>query len=94
LTKDLHRDAHAAHTTPASPKTGNDTLFRYGFRLWTYLIEALHRVDPAVGARSLAALRAPGVSLLDVLLPVLLKELADLARPVVLGRVLKVGCVP
>jgi hypothetical protein len=32
LTKDLHRDAHAAHTTPASPKTENDTLFRYGFR--------------------------------------------------------------
>jgi putative transposase len=31
LTKDLHRDAHAAHTTPASPKTENDTLFRYGF---------------------------------------------------------------
>jgi hypothetical protein len=27
LTKDLHRDAHAAHTTPASPKTENDTLF-------------------------------------------------------------------
>jgi LuxR family maltose regulon positive regulatory protein len=53
-------------------------------RLWTYLIEALHRVDPAVGARSLAALRAPGVSLLDVVLPLLLNELADLTRPVVL----------
>jgi LuxR family maltose regulon positive regulatory protein len=53
-------------------------------RLWTYLIEALHRLDPAVGARSLAALRAPGVSLLDVVLPILLNELADLARPVVL----------
>src|SRR4029453_2195127 len=53
-------------------------------RLWTYLIEALPRVDPAVGARSLAALRAPGVSLLDVVLPLLLNELAELARPVVL----------
>jgi LuxR family transcriptional regulator, maltose regulon positive regulatory protein len=53
-------------------------------RLWTYLIEALHRVDPAVGARSLAALRAPGVSLLDVVLPLLLNELADLAHPVIL----------
>ena len=42
------------------------------FRLWTYLIEALHRVDPAIGVRSLAALRAPGVSLLDVVLPLLI----------------------
>ena len=31
LTTDLHRDAHAAHTTPASPKTENDTLIPYGF---------------------------------------------------------------
>jgi hypothetical protein len=31
LTKDLHRDAHAAHTTPTSPKTESDTLFRSGF---------------------------------------------------------------
>src|SRR5207249_5640711 len=31
LTTDLHRYAHAAHTTPASPKTENDTLFRSGF---------------------------------------------------------------
>jgi LuxR family transcriptional regulator, maltose regulon positive regulatory protein len=53
-------------------------------RLWTYLIEALHRVDPAVGVGSLAALRAPGVSLLDVVLPLLVNELDDLARPVVL----------
>src|SRR5207249_5899176 len=29
LTTDLHRYAHAAHTTPASPKTENDTLFRF-----------------------------------------------------------------
>ena len=33
---------------------------------------------------SLTALRAPGVSLLDVVLPLLINELADLARPVVL----------
>jgi len=31
LPTDLHRDAHAAHTTPASPKTESDTLFRSGF---------------------------------------------------------------
>src|SRR5215218_3028371 len=31
LTTDLHRYAHAAHTTPASPKTESDTLFRSGF---------------------------------------------------------------
>ena len=31
LTTDLHRYAHAAHTTPTSPKTENDTLFRSGF---------------------------------------------------------------
>ena len=31
LTKDLHRDAHAAHTTPASPKTENNTLIPSSF---------------------------------------------------------------
>src|SRR5512132_3704473 len=31
LPTDLHRYAHAAHTTPASPKIESDTLFRSGF---------------------------------------------------------------
>ena len=31
LPTDLHRYAHAAHTTPTSPKTESDTLFRSGF---------------------------------------------------------------
>jgi LuxR family maltose regulon positive regulatory protein len=36
--------------------------------LLTYMVEALHRIDPAVGSHSLAALRAPGVSLLDAVI--------------------------
>jgi LuxR family maltose regulon positive regulatory protein len=52
--------------------------------LLTYVAEALHRIDPAVGGHSLAALRAPGVSLLDAVLPLLLNELAALTRPAIL----------
>jgi LuxR family transcriptional regulator, maltose regulon positive regulatory protein len=52
--------------------------------LLTYVVEALHRVDPAVGRHSLAVLRAPGVSLLDAVLPLLLNELAALTRPAIL----------
>ena len=48
------------------------------------MVEALHRIDPAVGRHSLAALRAPGVSLLDAVLPLLLNELAALTRPAIL----------
>jgi LuxR family maltose regulon positive regulatory protein len=54
------------------------------WRLWTYVVEGLHRVDPVVGGRSLAALRAPGISLLDSVLPLLLNELAALAGPAIL----------
>jgi len=53
-------------------------------RLWTYVVEALRRLDPAVGEQSLAALRAPGTSLVDDVLPMLLNELAALTRPAVL----------
>jgi ATP/maltotriose-dependent transcriptional regulator MalT len=51
--------------------------------MWTYVVEALHRMDPAVGTHSLAALRA-GASLLDAVLPLLLNELASLASPAIL----------
>jgi hypothetical protein len=38
LTTDLHRYAHAPHTTPASPKTENNTLFRSSsHRCWNLL---------------------------------------------------------
>jgi LuxR family maltose regulon positive regulatory protein len=53
-------------------------------RLWTYVVEALHRMDSAVAEQSLAALRAPGTSLLDDVLPLLLNELTALTRPAVL----------
>jgi hypothetical protein len=48
LTTDLHRDAHAAHTTPASPKTENDTLFRSGF---TYAATSSPRSPPTPRTR-------------------------------------------
>jgi LuxR family maltose regulon positive regulatory protein len=53
-------------------------------RLWTYVVEALHRMDPAVGEQSLAALQAPGTSLVDDVLPLLVNELAALTGPAVL----------
>jgi LuxR family maltose regulon positive regulatory protein len=52
--------------------------------MWTYVVEALHRMDPGVGTHSLAALRAPGASLLDAVLPLLLNELASSASPAIL----------
>jgi LuxR family transcriptional regulator, maltose regulon positive regulatory protein len=54
------------------------------WRLWTYVVEALRRVNPIVGRRSLGALRAPGTSLLDAVLPSLLNELAALPDPAIL----------
>jgi LuxR family maltose regulon positive regulatory protein len=53
-------------------------------RLWTYVVEALRRLDPGVGGQSLAVLRAPGTSMVDDVLPLLLNELAALSRPAVL----------
>jgi LuxR family maltose regulon positive regulatory protein len=54
-------------------------------RFWTYAVEALRSVAPAVGARSLALLRAPGVDLASEMLPVLVGELARIQSPVVLA---------
>ncbi|MBV8220842.1 MAG: hypothetical protein JO325_20455, partial [Solirubrobacterales bacterium] len=53
-------------------------------RFWGYAVEALRSVDPAVGSRSLALLRAPGVDLISELLPVLIGELDAFRRRLVL----------
>jgi LuxR family transcriptional regulator, maltose regulon positive regulatory protein len=53
-------------------------------RLWTYVAEALSRIHAMVGQQSLAALRAPGVDLAEVALPLLLNELAAHPHPVIL----------
>jgi LuxR family maltose regulon positive regulatory protein len=74
-TEKHHRPASWVHLDPGD----NDPLC-----LLTYVAEAVHRVDPAVGRHSLAALRAPGVSLFDAVLPLLLNELAALSRPAIL----------
>jgi LuxR family maltose regulon positive regulatory protein len=50
-------------------------------RFWTYVVEALRTVEPDVGDRALALLRAPHVSIVDVVLPELLNELGRLERP-------------
>lgn len=44
-------------------------------RFFAHLIESLHSLSPDVGVRSIDVLKAPGVSLVDDLLPVLLGEL-------------------
>jgi LuxR family transcriptional regulator, maltose regulon positive regulatory protein len=53
-------------------------------RFWTYVIEALRTLDPEIGMSSLAFLRAPGVSLVDHVVPVLINELATRLRRAVL----------
>jgi len=52
-------------------------------RFWTYIIEALHTVEPEVGANSLAALKG-SPSLVEYVLPLLVNELATLPRVVIL----------
>ena len=53
-------------------------------RFLTYLIEALRTIDPTIGERALAALRAQGASLTDAVLPLLVNELALLQDTVVI----------
>src|SRR5215472_4261030 len=53
-------------------------------RFFAYVIAALRRVEPDVGGRALAALRSPGSELVEVVLPLLLNDLAALARDLVL----------
>lgn len=45
-------------------------------RFFTYLVAALQRIEPDVGARALGALRSPGAQLVEVVLPLLLNDLA------------------
>ncbi|HEY3021331.1 MAG TPA: AAA family ATPase, partial [Solirubrobacteraceae bacterium] len=53
-------------------------------RFWTSVIAALRTVDPTAGRAAEAALRSPGASLTDVVVPLLINELADRATPFVL----------
>ena len=54
-------------------------------RFWAYAIEALRTVAADLGSRSLPLLRAPGVDLVSEMLPVLIGELEECARPLVLA---------
>ena len=53
-------------------------------RFWTYLIHALRALDPTAGELSLPMLRAPRISVVDDVLPVVCHELAALPHQVVL----------
>jgi LuxR family maltose regulon positive regulatory protein len=53
-------------------------------RFWGGVIQALCTVEPGVGAAALATLRARNVSLIEVVLPLLLNDLAALDRRLVL----------
>jgi LuxR family maltose regulon positive regulatory protein len=53
-------------------------------RFWTCAIDALDGLEPGTGARAREALQASAAALEDVALPLLLNDLAELARPVVL----------
>jgi LuxR family transcriptional regulator, maltose regulon positive regulatory protein len=53
-------------------------------RFWSYVVVALQTVDPGLGASALAQLRASGTSIVDVVLPALINEIADRAEPIVL----------
>jgi LuxR family maltose regulon positive regulatory protein len=53
-------------------------------RFWGYVIEALRALEPSLAASSLAALGVPGTDPVEVVLPLVLNELADLPRDIVL----------
>src|SRR5207244_166664 len=53
-------------------------------RFWTSVIAAVRTVDPAAGRAAEAALRSPDASLTDVVVPLLINELAARGAPLVL----------
>jgi LuxR family maltose regulon positive regulatory protein len=53
-------------------------------RFFAYMVEALRREEPDLDGRALAALRGPGADLAQVVLPLLLNDLARLERELVL----------
>jgi ATP/maltotriose-dependent transcriptional regulator MalT len=53
-------------------------------RFWGYLVEALHGVEPGVGASALAALARPTADLYRAVLPGLLNELSAVRSPLFL----------
>jgi LuxR family transcriptional regulator, maltose regulon positive regulatory protein len=53
-------------------------------RFWGGVIDALRTVVPGVGDRALSAVGARSIGLIDVAMPLLLNELADLDREIVL----------
>jgi LuxR family maltose regulon positive regulatory protein len=53
-------------------------------RFWSGVIDALRTLEPALGERALAAVGARNIDLIDVALPLLLNELAEIDREIVL----------
>ena len=53
-------------------------------RFWTCAIDALDGLEPGTGARAREALSASAAALQDAALPLLLNDLAELGRPIVL----------
>jgi LuxR family maltose regulon positive regulatory protein len=53
-------------------------------RFFAYVAAALRRVEPDIGERALAALRSAGADLIELVLPLLLNDLAGLDRDLVL----------
>jgi LuxR family maltose regulon positive regulatory protein len=53
-------------------------------RFFAYVVAALRHLEPGLGERALAALRMPGASLRDVVLPTFLNDLAGLDRDLTL----------
>jgi LuxR family maltose regulon positive regulatory protein len=53
-------------------------------RFWSYVAVALQTIDPELGVSALAQLQASGTSIVDVVLPALINEVADREEPIVL----------
>jgi LuxR family maltose regulon positive regulatory protein len=53
-------------------------------RFWMYLIESIRTVEPSVGEDALSLLRAPGVPLIERVIPTLINELEPVCDPLIL----------
>jgi len=68
-----------ANTKPAQPLgwLSVDSADDDPTRFWRHMVAALRRLDPRIGERGLAALGAPGVGLIEVVLPLIIDDLRE-----------------
>jgi LuxR family transcriptional regulator, maltose regulon positive regulatory protein len=81
LLRDWHSADKACRTAWVSVDAGDNDPVRF----WAHVIAAVGSVSQGFGAAALQVLMAPGASIMDAVLPMLVNELAGLPAPVTLA---------